>query len=63
MDMACKWATVGILLVVFIGLMSFLGCGFHIAELIGSIVIAVVAARLFYVGIRKNCPGNLIHRA
>jgi len=55
-----KWTTIGILLSVFIGLMSFAGCGFHFAEFIGSIMIAVVAARLFHVGICKNHSDHLV---
>jgi len=54
MEATCKWATVGILLFVFLGLMSFAGCGFHIAEFVGSIIIAIMAARFFYVGICKS---------
>lgn len=61
MEITCKWATVGILLFVFIGLMSIAGCGFHVAEFIGSIMIATMSARLFYVGICKNHSDRLAH--
>jgi len=61
METTCKWATAGILLFVFIGLMSIAGCGFHVAEFIGSIVIAIIAARSFYFGICKNHSDHLAH--
>lgn len=59
MESVCKWMTAGILLFVFIGLMSFVSCGFHTAEFFGSIAIALVAARLFYIGICRNYPDHL----
>ena len=59
METSCKLATVGMLLFVFIGLMSYAGCGFHIAEFIGSILIAIMTARLFFVGICKIHSGRL----
>lgn len=61
MESVCKWMTAGILLFVFIGLMSFVGCGFHTAEFFGSIMVAIVTARLFYIGIRRNYPDHLAH--
>jgi hypothetical protein len=61
METIYKWATIGILLLVFIGLMSYAGCGFHVAEFIGSIMIAIVAARLFYFGICKNHSDHFVH--
>ena len=62
METMYKWATIGILLFVFIGLMSIAGCGFHVAEFIGSIMIALMAARLFYLGIRKNYSDHPAHQ-
>jgi len=53
MEMTCKWATVGILLSVFIGLMSLAGC-IHVAELFGSIIAGIMVARLFFFNICKH---------
>jgi hypothetical protein len=58
METTCNWATIGILLVVFIGLISFAGC-IHVAELFGSAVIGIMVARTFYFSICKNNPGHL----
>lgn len=53
MEIACKWATVGVLLTVFIGLISVAGC-IHVAEYFGSIIIGILAARWFFVNICKH---------
>ena len=59
-EIACKWATCGVLLVVFVGLVSLAGC-INIVEFIGSIAVAIMAARLFYFGIRNNYFGHRAH--
>lgn len=60
-EMACKWATCGVLLAVFIGLVSLAGC-INAVEFIGSIMAAIVAARLFYFGIRNSYPEHSVHQ-
>lgn len=59
METTCKWATIGILLVVFMSLISFAGC-IHVAELFGSAIIGIMVARTFYF---RNCKNNLGHVA
>lgn len=57
----CKWAATGVLLVVFIGLISLAGC-LHIAEFLGAIVIGIIAARTFYFGICGHNSDRLAHQ-
>ena len=56
-EIACKWATCGVLFVVFFGLVWIAGC-INIVEFIGAMLVAILSARLFYVGIRAVAPGN-----
>ena len=51
-EIACKWATCGFLFSVFFGLVSLAGC-INVVEFFGSIMAAVMAARLFYSAIRR----------
>ena len=60
MEATYKCATIGILLITFFGLMSIAGCGFHVAEFIGSVMIAIVAARLFHIGTCKIHSDHLV---
>ena len=59
-EIACKWATCGVLLVVFVGLVSLAGC-INVVKFIGSITVAIMAARLFYFGIRNNHADHRAH--
>jgi len=59
METECKWATTGILLVVFVGLVSVAGC-IHIAEYLGAIFVGILVARWFFLSVCKN---NLDHFA
>lgn len=61
MDTTCKWMTVGKMLLVFIGLVSLVGC-VHVLEYLGSVIIAITVARLFYVGICKHYSDHFAHR-
>jgi hypothetical protein len=61
MERMCKWTTTGVLLAVFISLISIVGCGFHPAEFFGSILVAIAAARLFYIGICKTYSDHFSH--
>ena len=61
MEITCKWATIAILLVVFMSLISLAGC-IHVAEFFGSAIIAITVARFFYFSIRKNNSDQLAHQ-
>ena len=61
MDTSCKWITIGIMLLMFIGQVCLAGC-IHVVEFFGSIMIAIVTARLFYVGICKKHFDHLARR-
>lgn len=54
-EYACKWATCGVLFVVFFGLVWLAGC-INIVEFISSMLVASLFARLFYLGIRAVAP-------
>jgi len=60
-EIACKWATCGIWLAVFFSLVSLAGC-INIVEFIGSIMVAIMAAHLFYTGICSNYSDRLAHQ-
>ena len=60
-EIACKWATCGILLAVFFSLVSLAGC-INIVEFIGSIMVAIMAAHFFYAGICDNYSDRLAHQ-
>lgn len=57
MDTACKWATVGIFVAALFGLVWAAGC-IDIAEFFGAIVVGIMLARLFYIGV---CARNTDH--
>ena len=54
-EIACKWATCGVLLVVFFGLVWLAGC-INVVEFIGSMLAAMMSARLFYFGVCAAAP-------
>ena len=58
MDFTCKWATIGILLVVFMALIALSDC-IHVAEFFGSALVGIVVARSFFFGICKRDSGHL----
>ena len=60
-EIACKWATCGILLAVFFSLVSLAGC-INIVEFIGSITVAIMAAHFFYAGICNDYSDHLIRQ-
>ena len=60
-EIACKWATCGIWLAGFFSLVSLAGC-INIVEFIGSIMVAIMAAHLFYAGICSNYSDRLAHQ-
>jgi lipopolysaccharide export LptBFGC system permease protein LptF len=51
-EIACKWATCGVLFIVFFGLVALAGC-INVVEFFGSILAASLVARLFYFGISR----------
>ena len=53
MDATCKWMTIGFMVLMLIGQVHLLEC-VYVLEFFGSILIAIVAARFFYVGICKK---------
>ena len=59
MTATCKWVTVAILLVVFVGLMSMAG-SIHVFEYLGALAIGVLVARLFFVGVCRRSQHQLI---
>ena len=53
MEFTCKWATIGIFLVVFMALIALSNC-LHVAEFFGSAFVGFVIARSFFFGICKK---------
>ena len=47
MDFTCKWATIGIFLILFMAIIALSGC-IHVAEFFGSALVGIVVARSFY---------------
>ena len=54
-EIACKWATCGVLIIVFFGLVALAGC-VNVVEFFGSIAAAIIVARWFYFSISRAPP-------